>query len=190
MLRDKLITAPVVEPVSVAEQKIHSRIDGSASGDTAYITSLIKTARNKAESLTNQVFITQTWRMYLSDFSNEVTLPRNPVQSVVSIKYIDAAGVEQTLDPSTYELDEVSVPARIVPAYGQSFPAVKPVLNAVTIEYVAGYGDKGTDVPDDIRHAIKLLTAHYYEHREAFESGTLNEIPMGIQHLLLGYRVV
>lgn len=87
-MRLKLITAPTVEPVTLAGVKNHLRIDSE--DENALITALITTARQLAERDTKRAFITQTWRLYLDESPAEIYLPKPPLQSVESIKTIYA----------------------------------------------------------------------------------------------------
>ena len=55
----------------------------------------------------------------------------------------------------------------------------------------AGYGDEASDVPAPIRHAIKLLVAHWFEQREPVVLGSApQEVPGTVAGLLLPYRRV
>jgi uncharacterized phiE125 gp8 family phage protein len=61
--------------------------------------------------------------------------------------------------------------------------------NAYVVKYVAGYGG-ASDVPEPIVQAIKLLTAHLYENREAVTSLGVNAIPYTIGAMLQPYRIL
>ena len=57
------------------------------------------------------------------------------------------------------------------------------------VAVVCGYGDDRLDVPDDIRHAMLMLTSHYYEMREPTVTGTiLTPVPMTVDRLLADHR--
>jgi hypothetical protein len=47
-----------------------------------------------------------------------------------------------------------------VPTYGTSWPTVVSRADAITVEFIAGYGDSGADVPEPIRTAIALGAGH------------------------------
>jgi len=159
-------TAPTVEPISLVEAKAHLRVDYT--DDDTLITSQIKAVRQKAEIDTKRSFITQTLELRLDSFPcGEIKLLRPQVQSVTSVKYIDTDGVEQTWDSGDYTVDIYSLPPTIYPAYHESYPSTRRIRNAVTIEYIAGYGDAATDVPDNLIAGMKMLLGHLYEHREA-----------------------
>lgn len=61
-----LLTAPAAEPVSVAEAKLHLRVDGTA--DDVLIGALITAARQHAENDTRRALVTQTWMTVLDRF--------------------------------------------------------------------------------------------------------------------------
>jgi uncharacterized phiE125 gp8 family phage protein len=85
----------------------------------------------------------------------------------------------------------ISDQARIVLRQGKSWPTVTQTrnANAYVVKYVAGYGG-ASDVPEPIVQAIKLLTAHLYENREAVTSLTVNAIPYTIGAMLQPYRIL
>ena len=123
-------------------------------------------------------------------FYDVILLPRPPIQSVTSIEYIDSSGATVTLDSEEYRVDTNSEPARITEAWGKSWPAVRDVINSVIITSDAGYGDNASDVPDDLRHAIKLMLGHLYENREQVTvEGVPRDIPRGLQALISPYSV-
>jgi hypothetical protein len=78
--------------------------------------------------------------------------------------------------------------------YGRSWPsATLAVVNPIVIEASLGYGDPAA-VPMPIRHALLLITGHWYEHPEGVivaSKGTVDSKPlaMGIEALLANYRI-
>lgn len=95
----------------------------------------------------------------------EIYLPLPPLQTVDSIKYIDQDGVQQTLSSALYKVDTVSEPARLTPAYGQSWPATRNEASAVEIAFTCGYG-LGAAVPQGIKNWILVRVGSMYEFRE------------------------
>jgi uncharacterized phiE125 gp8 family phage protein len=182
-----LVTAPASEPISLSEAKDHLRV--TSTDDDTYITSLIKVARQHVEVVTSRALITQTWDYFLDSFSDEMEIPKAPLQSVTSIKYIDTDGNTQTLSTSVYTVDADSDPGKVLLAYNQSWPSVRSVNHAVTIRFDAGYG-AATDVPEPIRQAMLLLIGHYYENRQQVIVGTITaSLPMAVDALLAPYKV-
>lgn len=196
----ELVTGPAAEPVTLLEAKAHLRVDFD--DDDPLITGLIKVARQWAETFSRRGFITQQWKLLLDWFptadSGLIRLPLPPAQSITSVQYVDTNGATQTVAAADYTLDKASEPARLVPAFGKSWPSVRAVPNAVTVTFKAGYGTPGSSpddsvskVPEAIKTALKLLVAHWYEHREAVsEEQPLTPVPMALESLLWPYRVL
>ena len=186
----KLVTAATEEPVTLQDVREFLKVE--VTDDDTLIISLIKTARRHAETFTRRAFITQTWKLTLDKFpASDVPLliPRAPLQSVSSVKYIDTDGVTQTLATSKYIVDIENTPGRISPAFGEVWPDTRSRIGAVTIEFVAGYGNPST-VPEGLKTAIRLLVAHWYETRMPVVAGkTPSEVPFSIEALLWEERV-
>ncbi len=64
-----LITAPALEPVSLADAKAHLRLDSD--DDDQLITAAIVAARVHVEALTRRLLIEQGWRVYLDQWPRE-----------------------------------------------------------------------------------------------------------------------
>jgi uncharacterized phiE125 gp8 family phage protein len=175
-------TEPTVEPVSLADMKLHLRVDCTADDDL--ITSLIVAARQWCEDYEHRAYITQTITAKLDYLPSQIILPKPRLQSVTSITYTDTAEAVQTLNSSLYDVDTYREPGQVTRGYNENYPSVLTTVNSVTIVYVAGYGDAATDVPDKTISAIKLLCAHLYEHRMAVSDLSLEEIPLGVKSLL------
>ena len=172
----KLITAPTVEPITVAEAKLNLRVTGSAlDGD---LTRWIGEAREAVEHITGRALLLQTWEKALDGFpTNEIELPRPPVIGIASVKYIDPAGAEQTLAANRYTLDNSNgyTNAWLLAAYGTRWPDTLDTANAVKVRYTAGYGSQASDVPFGIKGWMHLYIA------EAFKNpGLMGDFKNGI----------
>lgn len=178
----KLIIAPSEEPVSLADAKAHCRADGTA--DDTLITALIVAAREQAEHETGRALCTQTWELVLDAFPEAFALRKAPVQSVSSVKYLDIAGGEQTLDPADTLLDKDSEPGYLTPAYGKTWPETYAVPNAVRVRYVCGYGAAAA-VPQSIKNWMLLAVGTMYAQRETMVSGQVAALPDRFWHRLL-----
>jgi len=149
----------------------------------------IEAAREYCEGFQNRAYITQTWELLLDEFPDSpFQLPLPPLQSVESIKYYDTAGVEYEFASENYQVDVNSYKGRVSLAYGKSWPTVtlRP-MNGVVVQFKAGYGDAPGAVPEKVRLAIKVLTAHMYENREATDVKEHPEMPFAV-HSLLGLK--
>lgn len=112
---------------------------------------------------------------------SEIFVPKPPLVSIDSIQYLDDTGVLQTLDPSLYAVDAVSEPARIVPAFGTSWPSTQNIANAVRVSFTCGYGTLPSSVPAGIRIWMLMLAGTLYENREliaVLNKGQIKELPI------------
>lgn len=170
-----IITAPTEEPVTLAEAKLHCKVDGT--DDDTLLTALIVAARQQAEHRLGRALCTQTLEKVLDIFPDGIKLPMPPAVSVTSVKYLDADGTEQTLSGASYTLDKDSAPGWLVPAYGLSWPDTRAVPNAVRVRYVAGYG-AATAVPQSIKAWMLMAISTMYGQREAIITGIIvAEVP-------------
>ena len=192
-----LYTAPSSEPVTLTEAKLQCR-EVTTDNDT-YLTALIVAARDYVERHTGRALMPQTWDVrYDSQWPTErvqgaeiprIIVPRPPLTSVTSIKYLDASGVEQTLAADQYRVDTKRFRGVIDPAYGVTWPTVYPVVGAITVRFVAGYANAAA-VPASIRHAMLLLIGHWFANRETVVIGTLNTpLTFAVEELLFPHRV-
>lgn len=183
------VLPPGTQPVSLTETKIHLKQEEDS--DDSLIRGIIRAATKKAQNVTKRQFIEATYESRFDRFPVEFHLPRPPLLSVVSIKYIDMDGNEQTFDSAKYSVDTFQTIGRVVLKSGESWPSVDDDINVVRIQWKAGYGTKQSDVPDDIKSAILLTIGHLYEHREDVVVGaSVNELPQGALDLLWSYRIV
>ncbi len=193
-MAEKLITAPTVEPVTLPEAKAQLYVTDTA--DDMLITSKIKAARWLVEKYLNRALVQQTWKLQLDAFPAIIRLARPPLNSISSIQYVDTDGTTQSLDTSKYQVDNISEPARIVPAYGETWPNTRGQIGAVTVTYVAGYDGDGAspedltaNIPQTIKDAILLLVTELYENREVSVIGTILSYNSTIESLLFAHRV-
>lgn len=183
-----LVTAPALEPISLAEAKAHLRVDGV--NEDALISRLIKTARVLAETITRRAFITQTWDWFLDEFpSDGFEVPRPTLQAITFIKFVDLNGVLQTLDPTIYIVDKAREPARITLNWLRLWPTYRNLANSINVRFVAGYGDNATDVAEPVRQAMLLSLTNWFENRSSIGANNLAELPAGAQALLWSERV-
>jgi uncharacterized phiE125 gp8 family phage protein len=155
----KLITAVNPEPVPLAEMKAALRVNGTT--DDAMLSGHIASAREFIERRIQAKIGTQTWDFVIDAFPTyEIKLPFGPVQSVTSIKYDDPDGIEQTVNPTTYQLDNTSRRPWVFSNIG--WPTPLDTFNAVRIRFVAGYADMAL-APASLRAAIILKTKELYD---------------------------
>jgi hypothetical protein len=199
-----LTVPPATEPVSLSEVKAQLVIDGTA--DDALLTGFIAEARQEIEDVTGLALITQTWRLSLDHWPHGqgdwwdgvrqgaiadiyangapawVQMPRYPLASIVSVTAFDEAGNGTVITvPDVFDVDTYQQPGRMALKRGQTWPIALRTINAIQIDYTAGYGNAAA-VPGPIKRAIRNMVAHMYSHRgdgcdagdAYFESGAAN----------------
>lgn len=186
-----VVTAPVSEPVTLADAMSHARVDSDE--DQGFIQRCVKAAREWLEEITGRQFITATLRLDLDEFPacGYIDLPRPPLGSVTSVTYYDSSNVQQTLSASTaYESDPSPSLPRVRLRTGQWWPSTYDRANAVSVTYTAGYGAAPANVPAPIQMAILQLVAHWYQNRETTVVGTISkELEFQTKRLIQPYRM-
>lgn len=170
----------------------------------AHVEALIAAAVDRAESYLGRALVTRTLALTLDAFpggaaagsrrrdfegSWRIELPLPPLQAVIAIRYLDQAGQSQTMPEGEYRVSQGREPAAIEPAFGRWWPTALPTIDAVEVEYRAGYGDDGETVPAAIRQAIVLMVGEWLEHREGLAYGRVGAIPHSARYLLDGERL-
>ena len=190
MLAPRRTIAPAVTALSLVDAKAQIK------PDTDEEDSLIGTYIDAAVSYLDgwhgvlaRALITQTWEQDFECFSDLMRLPLDPVQSITSIAYFDENNVQQTLDPSVFQLLTDGGGPFVTSAPDQDWPSTFDRLDAITVTFVAGYGDAPADVPASLRHAMLLMVTNWFENREAVVVGTSAiNLPLGVDALLQPYR--
>lgn len=172
-----LISGPSAEPITLAEAKLHCRVDADLTADDALITALIVAARERAEHELGRALISQTWERVLDAFpaDDDILLGMPPVQSITSVKYIDPTGVEQTVSGSLYVLDKEREGWAILAA-GATWPDTMDTANAVRVRFVAGE-TSAASVPESIKLWIRLHVGEWYASRELAADKPRGELP-------------
>lgn len=176
-MRLRVVTQPIAEPVSVAEVTDFMRLNNA---NEQYLGDLISVARSCCEDHQKRAYMTQTLEV-LYDVEGmaspwRLELPRS--QDLQSVETVNADGIAVT-GYSIYE----DLLTRVVMVGSDTTKTVK-------ITYKTGR-DNASDVDVKVKHAIKMLTAHYYEHRIAVsDNAKLQKIPLGIESLLNTGRVI
>jgi uncharacterized phiE125 gp8 family phage protein len=174
-----LLEGPAVEPLLLAEAKAHLRLD--ADDEDELLGALIVAARVALETEIRRVLIAQRWRAIVDGPPRgRIALPVVPVLSVEAVRGVDGDGNTTELDESDYSVDA---------ADGSVTFAAEEGAVRHEIDFTAGYGSSGVDVPQPLRQAIRLLVTHWYEHRAAAADGdAMTEAPFGFRALIAPYR--
>ena len=185
-----------IEPVSLASMKGWLKVEHAADDDL--IAELITAARLVCEDKVRRSFITTTWRYSIdrTAWSHHhageyliggqrfgwdrpaIQLPVAPVLAISDFKYVRYDGTLEDVD-----LSEIEVLAG-TPGYFRSpvsdWPFMSlPTRTGLRATLTAGYGPTPGDVPRNLVLAIRMLTAHFYEHRSSQA-----EMPDAVANLL------
>ena len=182
-MTSKLITPATAQAVTLAEAKAHLRVDNV--DEDVLITSMITTATEACEQeMGGRAIMPQTWEIALDAFPAAFELTRIPASSIVSLKYIDVAGVQQTIGSTLYALDDRNDFGwhYVVPAYQTNWPTPRDEINAVLLRYVAGYANAAA-VPESIKSWIKLQVGAMFENR--MSEGKMQTHQLGYANRLL-----
>lgn len=183
----RLQTPPASPPITLDQAKLHCRV--IADSEDELISALIEAATQDAEHLMGRAVMPQKWQLSLEAFAPSIELHRPTVTAVDSVKYVDEAGVLQTLPSTEYQfVGATDYVARVVPAYGKFWPPARFQPEAVQIVFSCGYESKEA-VPELIKAWIKLRVGALYEHRETWTAGLKIEPNEHVDRLLDRYRI-
>ena len=182
------VIAPDSKPITLDQVKDQTRVSGS--DDDVYLESLISraVAYVDAQGVLGRAMITQTWAQSMQYPNGRVHLKMATVQSLSAVKFFDDANVLQTATLADYRLVAGDDFAYVEPVIGSAWPTAFDRIDAVRVEFVAGYG-LAADVPENICHALLLLVGHWYQNRENTSETALQTIPHGFEILLNNHRL-
>lgn len=208
----RVVEPATVEPVTIADVAAHLRLDAYGSPaeypEELLLSAMIVAAREYVEHLSGLTLCPQTLELAGRSFSglcrfdgdNGIALRTAPVRGLVSVTYVDSAGVTQTIDNGDMLLDDSDTVPTLYPAYGSTlWPSARDQAGAVRIRFTAGYDAVGGSptiavLPYALRAAVLLMVGHLYDNREETVRGeggaTLpNPNPIGITALVERYRL-
>lgn len=147
-----LLQGPKKEPVSRAELREHLHLDASQDG---LLGSLIAAARMTIEAQSGLRLIEQDWRVFFDDWSvMPIALPVPLVRRIKAVKQTGHA--PRVLTAGDYRL----LPGNRLEILLQNGRSNRQPFE---VDLVAGFGAAETDVPADLRLAVKSLAAHWYD---------------------------
>ena len=169
--------------VSLADMKLFLRVDGSDEDTT--ITALLNAAVGHISDYTNRHFTADgVTKFYLARWRS-ASLAFGPVTRVVSVKYDDSAGAQQTLSTNNWYTEKLTDNTTRISFHDT--PDLEE-YNASPIEIECNCGKTSTA---QIQVATKLLVAHWFENRRAVITGaSANTVPMSVHSLLNSERII
>jgi uncharacterized phiE125 gp8 family phage protein len=197
----KQMTAPASAPVTLAEQKLFSRINGTL--EDTLIQTLINASTSICEKYVRGGFLTRnyeqsqdnfcsTWEQFtlafrkLFGYEYGFEIKNIQVSAILALKMYDIDDNETIISNTLYRLDRANSnqPARIIFKNGSSVGINSRQFTQYKLEYTAGFANVG-EIPDQIKLAV-MMTAHdWYENRE-----TIGAIQPLAKSILNPYRVL
>ena len=184
------LVSPGALPVTLAQAKAHCRVDHN--DDDALITLYIEAATavlDGEDGVLGRCLSPQTWSLHYDEFPcGAIKIPLPPLIDVNFIKYNDGDGVEQTLPTTAYAVDLHQTWGWVVPAVGGWPTSASDIINAVNIQFYAGYPPP-IGVPGAIKAAILECVGDLYKLREPTVVGTVSETEV-MRRLINPYRII
>lgn len=181
------LTPPPGEVLTLAEAKAHLRLDEPDEDDL--VASLIRTTRDHLERETGLALLVRSFRLYLDRWPERgvIRIGRGPVQTIESVTVYDSAGTPSDVDASGFVLDGQARPPRLMVS-GQQEPG--RAINGIEIDFTAGFGATGADVPDTLKRAMLLHLALLFEFRGAIPPESQPaDVPAGYDRLIAPFRM-
>jgi uncharacterized phiE125 gp8 family phage protein len=172
-------------PVQLAEMKEHLRIDHDDEDDE--ITNMMLDAYSWIEAEANICISPTVYEWKGSCLDYPFVFPVGPLmfESDVELFYYDTDNVEQELfiNDDFYLMVSSTGPAKLwlkesVTTYDRP--------DAWRLSFAAG--NEASLVPDQVKRLMKLLTAHFYENREAESDRNTKPLALGVDRLLAQIR--
>lgn len=185
------VSAPPSAAVPVRAFAEHLRLGTGFADDgsqDAVLELYLRAAMAAIEARLGRVLLARafTWTVNSWREGSSQPLPVAPVRSVEAVMLVDADGSEVQADPDAWSVLRDSQRPRLVGRFGRSLPKI-PRSGRAEVRFTAGFGAGWDDVPADLRQAVFLLAAHFYENRD--DTGIVaGSMPFGVLVLIEAYR--
>jgi uncharacterized phiE125 gp8 family phage protein len=183
-----LLIPPSAEPWSVVEAKAFLRVEHD--DDDAVIAALIAAARGHVEALSRRALLVQRWRVVMDAWPANGRLdPRvGPLRAVIAARVYDQGDTTHAVDTARFVVDAA---ANVIASPCWALPLPGRAHAGIELDLELGYGASASDVPEPLRHAIRMLVAHWYENRGlAAIGGNVAMLPAGLGALVAPYRML
>lgn len=181
-------TPPTGTVISLNSVKDHLRIERDEADYDDDLNELIEAARRYIEEETHVTLLQTEFEARWNGFPCGVLkIPGYPMVSVDSVEYIDTDGATQPL--TDYQASLIQTPAFIRPAAETAWPETQAdTLETVTVKFTAGYATEAA-IPQEYKHMLKLLVAHWFRNREAIGTTNQKELQLAFTSLRnIGWR--
>lgn len=188
MLIDETAIADEVLPIEAF--KAHLRLgSGFATGELQepVLASFLRAAIAAVEGRTGKVLLARVFTLTVNAWQagDWQALPVAPVSDVTQVEQVTADGGRTDIDLAGVWLERDSQRPKLR-ASGAALPAV-PSKGSMAVHFEAGFAPDWAGVPADLRQAVLMLAAHYYEYRQdtGLSKGCM---PFGVSSLIERYK--
>ena len=185
--------------------RAHLRLGSGFSEDELQddiLSSFLRAALSAVEAQSGKILIERDFQLIATDWRQVCAMPVAPVTSISRLGLLtpltagETAGVDAELfdlgvmgelDLSAFQLvKDFQTPK--LRSLSANLPTV-PTNGGVFVEFTAGMATSFDELPSDLRQAVLLLAAHYYENRTdvGLPAGCM---PFGVSSLIARYRHV
>ncbi|WP_299408956.1 head-tail connector protein [uncultured Roseobacter sp.] len=176
----------------VDEFKAHLRLGTSFGQDSAQdevLAGFLRASMAAVEARTGKVLMTRpfSWSLTFWRDRDAQVLPVAPISALSRLSTVARDGTQVEIDAGQYWLERDSQRPRLR-SVGACLPVI-PQGGSAVVEFEAGYGPTWDVLPADLRQAVLLLAAHYYEYRHetSLSDGCM---PFGVSSLIERYKVL
>lgn len=176
--------------VSLVDLKKHVAIDLSETYYDDMLQSMEQAAVAYIESRARIILRNSSYEIFCDQFPdarNPLYIPLWPVRSVTDITYTDASGSVVVITNQQKSLN--TQPAAMYPAVDTEWPtSQEDNRQSVTFSATVGYANNAS-VPAMVKHAIKMLVAHWFRNRETVLVGSISkELEKAVDSLMVQFR--
>ena len=174
---------PITDVVSLTEAKEWLRVDGN--DQDATISALITAATEWAEGYTRRAFIDRELDVTFAYFpfvGLDFYLPLPNVTALTSLTWVDGAGTDQVYDIADLDVEPTFGLLRVKGDAAQDWPQDAHSVNAL---YTGGFGVDASDIPENVKTAIKISIAQMFEMRMDQTFGAQASVPQTKSSMML-----
>lgn len=172
----RLLTPPVVEPVTLADVRSHVRLTSDERADDVYLLGLVAAARRAIEQRLGVTLAATQYRATWPAGGKDLALPNPPLL--------------QTVDhPLAVTVDGVALASTAFEVDADAQPAIITLDDSTTAKVVVTYwagAAPGAAIVPQLRSALLMLVGHMYIARDGAERV---EIPPAVEMLLASASV-
>ena len=155
--------------------------------ESAVLEIYLRNATAVIERRTGQALIARAYTLQVAtwDRDGHLSLPIGPVSAIDQIRFIGPNSMID-LEPEDWFLKPGTTRQKLTGPNGMALWPL-PRGSVAELSFTAGYGPSWDDVPDDLRQAVLVLGAHFYENR--FGDVALDgALPYGVGQIVEQHR--